>query len=34
MNSKSKGNLGEIKDHTFDNYFKSAQKETFDVEAG
>ena len=27
-------NVVYIKDHTFDNYFKSAQKETFDVEAG
>lgn len=32
LNKRS--NVVYIKDHTFDNYFKSAQKETFDVEAG
>lgn len=33
MNNQTKGVVF-IKDHTFDNYFKSAQEETLDVEAG
>lgn len=33
-NSGQKKGIILIKDHTFNNYFKSAQEETLDVEAG